>query len=63
MLYKSAQAPPTIPLDVLVIVRLLIATLHVGMIGFQDGGYTQWVYLQRDYLCRAKISHDSLTSS
>ena len=43
MLYKSAQAPPTIPLDVLVIVKLLIATLHVGMIGFQDGSYTQWV--------------------
>ena len=25
----------------LTIVRLLVATLHVGMTGFRDGGYTQ----------------------
>ena len=38
------------------IVRLLVVTLHVGMTGFQDGGYTQLAQLQRDYLCWVKIS-------
>ena len=36
--------------------RLLIATLHVEMTGKQDGAYTQWTQLQRDYLRRVKIS-------
>ena len=39
-----------------VIVRLLVATLHVGMTGFQDGGYTQLAQLQRDYLRWVTIS-------
>ena len=30
------------------IVRLLVATLHVGMTGFQGGGYTQLAQLQQD---------------
>ena len=30
-------------------VRLLVATLHVGMSGFQDDGYTRLTQLQRDY--------------
>ena len=38
------------------IVRLLVATLHVGMTGKQDGGYTQLAWLQREYLWRVKIS-------
>ena len=32
------------------------ATLHVGMTGFQDGGYTQLAQLQWDYLHWVKIS-------
>ena len=31
--------------DDLVIVRLLVATLHLGMTGKPDGGYTQWTLL------------------
>ena len=33
-----------------------IATLHVRLTGFQDGGYTQLAQLQRDYLHWVKIS-------
>ena len=38
------------------IVRLLVATLHVGMSGFQDDGYTRLTQLQRDYRRWVKIS-------
>ena len=38
------------------IVMLLVATLHVGMTGFQDGGCTQLAQLQWDYLRWVKIS-------
>ena len=38
------------------IVKLLVATLHVGMTRKQDGGYTQWTQLQRDYLRWVKRS-------
>ena len=31
---------------VFLVVRLLVATLHVGMTRFQDGGYTQFAQLQ-----------------
>ena len=41
---------------VVINVRLLVATLHVGMTGFQDGSYTQWAQLQWDYLRWVKIS-------
>ena len=37
-------------------VRLLVATLRVGMTGFQDGSYIQWAQIQQDYLCCVKIS-------
>ena len=39
-----------------VIVRLLVATLHVGMTQKQDGGYTQSTQLQWDYIRWVKIS-------
>ena len=39
-----------------IIVRLLVATLHVGMTRKQDGGYTQSTQLQRDYLRWVNIS-------
>ena len=38
------------------VVRLLVATLHVGMTRKQDGGYTQLAQLQQDYLRWVKIS-------
>ena len=56
------QGPRPIPVVVVAlcmmtsIVRLLVATLHVGMTRFQDGGYTQLAQLQRDYLRWVKIS-------
>ena len=30
--------------------KVAVVTLHVGMTQKQDGGYTQWTRLQRDYL-------------
>ena len=39
-----------------IIVRLLVATLQVGMTRKQDGGYTQSTQLKWDYLHLVKIS-------
>ena len=40
----------------MLIVRLLVATLQVGMTSKQDGGDTQSTQLQRDYLRWVNIS-------
>ena len=38
--------------DDLVIVRLLVATLHLGMTGKPDGSYTQWTLLGQTQVAR-----------